>query len=130
MVRVIADTWKWTGYHTVIFLAGLQTIPNELYEAAEVDGTSLLQRIVHITLPSIRSITLINTAIALMGAFSVFDPGLCHHGRRSYNSSEVLLTYMYLRTSRSRSSGSGRQWSLCFSLSSYSFVVAAALHEE
>ena len=37
---VLADTWKWTGYHTVIFLAGLQTIPHELYEAAEVDGAS------------------------------------------------------------------------------------------
>jgi ABC-type sugar transport system permease subunit len=104
---VIVDTWKWTGYHTVIFLAGLQTIPDELYEAAEVDGASILRRIAHITLPSIRSITTINITIALMGAFSVFDPVYVITGGGPYNSSEVLLTYMYLRTFQQQELGYG-----------------------
>ncbi len=104
---VIADIWKWTGYHTVIFLAGLQTIPGELYEAADVDGAPLLRRILSITLPGIRPITIINVTIALMGAFSVFDPVYVITGGGPYDSSEVLLTYMYLRTFQQQELGYG-----------------------
>ncbi len=104
---VIVDVWKWTGYHTVIFLAGLQTIPNELYEAAVVDGASFLRRIMSITLPGIRQISVINLTIALMGAFSVFDPVYVITGGGPYNSSEVLLTYMYLRTFQQQELGYG-----------------------
>ncbi len=116
---VIVENRKRTGYHTVIFLAGLQTIPNALYEAAEVDRACLLRRIAHVTLPSIRSITIINITIALMGAFSVFDLSMS-----SRAAVRTIFPKCFSRTctsahSRSRSSDSGRQWSLCFSLSSY-----------
>jgi len=104
---VLADIWKWTGYHTVIFLAGLQTIPLELYEAAVVDGASFLRRVVNITLPGIRQISIINITIALMGAFSVFDPVYVITGGGPYNSSEVVLTYMYLRTFQQQELGYG-----------------------
>ncbi|MCL2472729.1 MAG: sugar ABC transporter permease, partial [Treponema sp.] len=69
---VIVDLWKWIGYHTVIFLAGLTTIPDELYESASMDGANYLQRLFYITLPQIRGVILMNMTIALMGAFSVF----------------------------------------------------------
>lgn len=104
---VLVDVWKWTGYHTVIFLAGLQTIPHELYEAAVVDGASFLRRILSITLPGIRQISIINITIALMGAFSVFDPVYVITGGGPYNSSEVILTYMYLRTFQQQELGYG-----------------------
>jgi len=104
---VIVDIWKWTGYHTVIFLAGLQTIPEELYEAAVVDGAPFLRRVVSITLPGIRQISVINLTIALMGAFSVFDPVYVITGGGPYNSSEVILTYMYLRTFQQQELGYG-----------------------
>jgi len=104
---VMVDIWKWTGYHTVIFLAGLQTIPGELYEAAVVDGARFLRRTASITLPAIRQISIINVTIALMGAFSVFDPVYVITGGGPYNSSEVLLTYMYLRTFQQQDLGYG-----------------------
>ena len=95
---VIVDLWKWVGYHTVIFLAGLTTIPDELYESASIDGANYLQRMLFITIPQLRGVILMNMTIALMGAFSVFD--IVHIMTRGgpYGSTEVILTYMYRQT--------------------------------
>lgn len=70
---IIVDIWKWYGFHMVIFLAGLQTIPGELYEAAMVDGASRFRQFWMITLPLLKPVTMINVTLSLMGAFNVFD---------------------------------------------------------
>jgi ABC-type sugar transport system permease subunit len=95
---VIVDLWKWIGYHTVIFLAGLTTIPDELYESASIDGANALQKIVFITIPQLRGIILMNLTIALMGAFSVFDIVYIMTKGGPYKSTEVILTFMYNQT--------------------------------
>lgn len=51
---VIANNWQWIGYWMLIYLAGLQSVPSDLYEAAKVDGAGRLKRIWHITLPGIK----------------------------------------------------------------------------
>ena len=51
---IIASVWRDMGYYMVLFLAGLQTIPTELYEAARVDGANAWQRFWNITLPGLR----------------------------------------------------------------------------
>src|SRR5690606_7096026 len=63
------DIWKWMGFHMVLFLAGLQTISQELYEAARVDGARAWQQFRHITLPLIAPITFISVLLSLSGAF-------------------------------------------------------------
>jgi len=95
---VMVDIWKWAGYHAVLFLAGLQTIPADLYEAASVDGANRFSKFIYITVANLKSILLMNITIALMGAFSVFD--LVHIMTRGgpYKSTEVMLTYMYTKT--------------------------------
>ncbi|OQP86566.1 ABC transporter permease [Rhizobium rhizosphaerae] len=66
---VVVDIWKWLGFHAVIYLAGLQTIPHELYEAAKIDGASAWTRFRHVTLPMMMPVVLINVILGLSGAF-------------------------------------------------------------
>jgi ABC-type sugar transport system permease subunit len=65
--------WRWTGLLAVYFLAGLQSIPEELYEAAAIDGANGRQRFLHITLPSLRPVILFVSVIVLIGSLQIFD---------------------------------------------------------
>jgi raffinose/stachyose/melibiose transport system permease protein len=70
---IVVDVWKWFGLHMVLFLAGLQKIPNQLYEAARIDGATSWQSFRWITLPLLLPITAFNFVLAASGAFNVFD---------------------------------------------------------
>ncbi len=65
--------WTYVGYNTVIFLAGLGSIPRELYEAAEIDGASNWQLFRHITLPLLSPVTFYLSLIAFIGTFKAFN---------------------------------------------------------
>jgi multiple sugar transport system permease protein len=70
---VLMDLWQGTGFTMVIFLAGLQGIPQSLYEAARVDGASRLQTFRHITVPLLRPTIVLVLVTGLIGALQVFD---------------------------------------------------------
>lgn len=73
---IIVYTWKNLGYATVIYLAGLQTIPRELYEAARVDGAGPWARFWHVTLPQLSPMTfflLVTTMLSSMQAFDIIS---------------------------------------------------------
>ena len=70
---VLVDLWKWTGFHVVIYLAGLQSIPPDLHEAAALDGANVWQRFWKITVPLLKPFTAINLLLASLGSLSVFD---------------------------------------------------------
>lgn len=70
---VIVSTWRDMGYYMILFLAGLQTVPRELYEAARVDGASAWQRFINVTLPSLRPTTFFVTVMLTINSFKVFD---------------------------------------------------------
>jgi ABC-type sugar transport system permease subunit len=94
---IVVDIWKWYGFHMVIFLAGLQTIPAELYEAARIDGASRLQQFWRITLPLLQPVMLVNVTLSLMGAFNVFDiPYVMTEGGPA-NSTMVMALHIYVR---------------------------------
>jgi len=65
--------WRWTGLLAVYFLAGLQSIPEELHEAAAIDGAGSLQRFRHVTLPALRPVILFVSVIVLIGSLQIFD---------------------------------------------------------
>jgi ABC-type sugar transport system permease subunit len=65
--------WRWTGLLAVYFLAGLQSIPEELHEAAAIDGANNWQRFRYVTLPSLRPVILFVTVIVLIGSLQIFD---------------------------------------------------------
>jgi ABC-type sugar transport system permease subunit len=94
--EIVVDIWKWYGFHMVIFLAALQTIPQELYEVARVDGASRLHRFFYVTLPLLQPAFLINVTISLMGAFNAFDiPFLMTQGGPD-NATNVLGLQSYV----------------------------------
>lgn len=64
--------WAWLGYNMVIMLAGLQTIPGELTEAALIDGASRTQAFFHITIPLMRPVILFSVVLSTMGSFNLF----------------------------------------------------------
>ncbi|MGI5193488.1 carbohydrate ABC transporter permease [Streptomyces sp. CA-288835] len=66
-------TWQWTGYNAIIFLAGLQTIPGELYEAARVDGAGPVQTFFRITLPLLRPVLLFVLVISTVTGLQSFS---------------------------------------------------------
>lgn len=92
---MFVDTWKWVGYHAVLFLAGLSLVPDDQVEAALIDGAGAWQRFWHVTLPAIRQIVVINVVIALAGAMNTFDLVYVMTTGGPYRSTEVLLTHMY-----------------------------------
>lgn len=70
---VFFGIWTYVGYNTVIFLAGLGSIPGELYEAAEIDGAGQWQLFRHITLPLLSPVTFYLALIAFIGTFKAFN---------------------------------------------------------
>ena len=70
---VVVSLWRFSGLHVVLFLAGLQSIPNDLYEAATIDGAGPLKKFVHITLPGISRVMEIVLFLNVRGALQVFD---------------------------------------------------------
>ena len=71
-VLILALLWRWTGNDMVIMLAGLQSIPGDLYEAARVDGASGPQMFWHITVPLMRPVILFDAIISTIGTFNLF----------------------------------------------------------
>ena len=65
--------WRWTGYNMVLMLAGLQGIPNELYEAATLDGASRFQKFRHVTIPLLRPTLTFCAVMSLVGTAFMFD---------------------------------------------------------
>ncbi|GAB2677527.1 sugar ABC transporter permease [Kribbella swartbergensis] len=68
------DFWHTIGYTFLIMLAGLQTIPREMHEAARVDGANSFQRFIHITIPLMSPTLFFASVITFIGAFQIFDP--------------------------------------------------------
>ena len=95
---IAVDVWKWLGFHAVIYLAGLRTIPLELHESATVDGASPWQRLRHVTLPMLMPIIFINTLLAFSGAFTRnFDIVYVLTKGGPNHATEVVLTDMVNR---------------------------------
>ncbi|HUP48208.1 MAG TPA: sugar ABC transporter permease [Thermoanaerobaculia bacterium] len=70
---IVADIWKTTPFVALLLLAGLQNIPEELHQAAEVDGAGPFSRLIHITLPLLRPAILVALIFRTLDAFRVFD---------------------------------------------------------
>lgn len=86
---------QYVGFYVVIFLAGLQGIPEEYYDSAKVDGANSWQSFWHITLPLLRPVLLFIVVINTIGALQVFDLVFATTGGGPANSTQVVVFYMY-----------------------------------
>ena len=71
-VVAVLTVWQWTGYNAIIYLAGLQTIPSDLYEQAKIDGAGPVQTFFRITLPLLRPIILFTVIISTVNGLQTF----------------------------------------------------------
>jgi len=91
----ILGIWKGVGWSMVIFLAALQGVPRELYEAAAVDGASAWRRFRAIALPMLRPVVAFVTVMLVIGGFNVFISVYLITNGGPLDETQVLLTYMY-----------------------------------
>ena len=104
---IAADVWKTTPFAALILLAGLQGIPQEIEEAAEVDGAGPVSRFVHVTLPLLRPAILAAVLFRTIDAFRVFDLVFVMTQGGPADSTDVLQYFGYRRTFAEGLLGSG-----------------------
>ncbi|MBC1211813.1 carbohydrate ABC transporter permease [Listeria booriae] len=70
---ILAMIWRWTGYNMVIYLAALQNIPEDTYEAADMDGAGKIRQFFSITIPQLKPVILFTAILSTIGTLQLFD---------------------------------------------------------
>ena len=93
---IIVAFWQGLGFNIILYIAGLQMVPSDLYESAEIDGASAFQRLTRITIPMIAPTITINLFVSINGTFRLFDipMGLTGGGPMRMTESLALNIYM------------------------------------
>lgn len=94
---LIADVWQWTPFMILIVLAGLQAIPDELHEAARVDGASARQQVWHISLPLVLPVIVVGILVRMMDTFKLFDIVYQLTAGGPGSTTETIAYYTYLQ---------------------------------
>lgn len=87
--------WRYAGYNMAIFLVGLASIPRETIEAAEIDGASYFQRLIHVYLPQMVPFIMLATISCLIGSFGIFDEPVGMGGLAGNRNAELFSLYLY-----------------------------------
>src|SRR5690242_2103308 len=94
-------TWRWTGYNALIYLAAMQSIPEELYEAAAVDGASRRKQFFHVTVPMLRPTIIFTVIISTIGGLQLFTEPYLFQPRASSSTGgsarqyQTIVMYLY-----------------------------------
>lgn len=88
--------WRFVGFNVVLYLAALQTIPRELYEAAEMDGAGKWQQFWHVTLPLLRPMMFFGATLSVIGGLQLFDEPFILTAGRGGTDQAALTTAMYM----------------------------------
>lgn len=91
---IIVSVWKSMGYYMVIYLAALQGVPRELYEAATVDGANKWQQFTHVTMPQLSPTTFFVSVMLMIGCFKVYDTVALMTGGGPGRATKMLVTYI------------------------------------
>ncbi|MFG2044673.1 carbohydrate ABC transporter permease [Dactylosporangium sp. NPDC048998] len=100
LALAVMITWRWTGYNALIYLAALQAVSDDLYEAADLDGAGELQKFRHITVPALRPTIIFTVIMSTIGTIQLFteplmfNPGLSPTGGDS-RQFQTLAMYVY-----------------------------------
>lgn len=93
---MVVIVWKYFGFHMMLFIAGLQSIPRDLYEAAEIDGASRWQRFLRVTLPMLRPTVALSVFFSVLGSLQLFDVVMSMTGGGPSNSTQTFVTFLYI----------------------------------
>jgi raffinose/stachyose/melibiose transport system permease protein len=93
---VVTVSWRYIGFHTVIFMAGLESIPGDVYEAAQIDGAGRWDVFRHVTVPMMRRVIAICVTLSIIGSLKYFDIFYLMSERGgTKGSADLVTTYMY-----------------------------------
>lgn len=96
-VLILLTLWRWMGVNIVYYYSGLQAIPNELYEAAQIDGANALQQFFHITLSGIKPVIIYVTTLTVLGGFSMFTESVAlWQSSNPGGVGRTIVGYMYM----------------------------------
>jgi multiple sugar transport system permease protein len=95
--QALINTWRHMGYTALLIFAGLQAIPQHLYEVANLDGASPFQTFWKITMPLLRPVVVLVLVVTVIGSFQVFDTVAVTTQGGPINASRVLQYYIYQR---------------------------------
>ena len=96
-VAMMLGIWKGVGWNMVVFLAALQSVPQDLYEAASIDGCNSFKKFFKITLPCIKPTILFALVMLTIGGFNVFTSIKMITGGKPMHQTETVLTWMYYK---------------------------------
>jgi raffinose/stachyose/melibiose transport system permease protein len=92
---IIVVVWKYFGFHMMLYIAGLQGIDRQLYEAAEIDGANARQRFVSITVPQLAPMLKLSVFFSVIGALQLFDMIIPLTGGGPFEKTNTMVTFMY-----------------------------------
>ena len=97
LVLILLTLWRWMGVNIIYYISGLQAIPEDLYEAAKIDGASSVQEFFHISLPGIRPVLIYVITITVLGGFSMFTESVALWAQNNPGGvGRTIVGYMYL----------------------------------
>jgi multiple sugar transport system permease protein len=109
---IFVDIWHWTPFCFLLFLAGLESLPQDVYEAAKIDGATIRQELAFVTVPMMMPTIAVTFAFRLVTAFKVFDEVYLLTGGGPGTSTEVLSFTLYQRFFRQDRTGYGAAMSV------------------
>ena len=96
-VLILLTLWRWMGVNIIYYISGLQAIPQELYEAAEIDGASGVQKFFHISLPGIKPVLIYVITITVLGGFAMFTESVALWAQNNPGGvGRTIVGYMYM----------------------------------
>jgi len=95
VISMVASIWQNFGLNMLFFMTGLQSISNDLYEAADIDGANGIQRLFRITIPMLGPVTQMVVMNAILGSLKIADLILTLSNGQPAGTSEVMMTYIY-----------------------------------
>jgi raffinose/stachyose/melibiose transport system permease protein len=101
----VASSWQGFGVYMLLFIAGLQNIDHSLYDAADVDGATGFQKLVHVTLPGLREVTTFVVSLALINGLKGFATVFVMTNGGPFYQSELITTYIYRLAFQSQDHG-------------------------
>ena len=95
LLIIMAITWRWTGYNMIFYLSGLQSIDDSIYEAADIDGATGLQKFRYMTIPLLKPIILFTTINSTIGTLQLFDEPMNITQDGPANTTITISQYIY-----------------------------------
>ncbi len=125
-IYVVSDIWQGVGWGSILYLASISGIPEELYEAGTIDGASRLKKIAYITIPSLMPVISIQFILAMGGILGAsFEKIILLYSPATYSTADVISTYVYRIGLQGANYSYGSAVGLLNSIISFFFVYAS-----